>query len=403
MYALPESNRVLVIDDSSLVRSWVELELYGAGYKVHTADSGMAGLQEVETFKPDVVLCDMNMPGMSGLDVVRALRLRSPELPVVIYTEQQEIPVAVEALRLGACGYVIKAEDPEPLRRELDTALQYRSLWSRQKALEEANASYQKDLEKMVADKTAEIARLQHLRAQAEKLAALGTVVAGVAHEINNPLAVVLANLRWVATLDEDPHATPEEQRLAIAEAIQCGERIQRIVKDLRRVSHPGVATGACFLSEAMREALVVMREHTPAAVRLEVPAPPAVLAGLAQDDLVTVISNLLINAVHAVEGRPAPLVRMTTESRPAGLLLRVTDNGMGIAPEYLARVRDPFFTTKAPGRGTGLGLSLVDRIIREAGGEMSIQSAVGEGTTITLSLPTAATEVPPSRLAPAA
>lgn len=378
-----------MIDDSPLVRSWVELELYGAGYSTHAADGGVTGLAAVEWFQPDVVLCDLNMPDLNGLDVVRAMQKNHPTTPVVIYTEQQDLSGAVEALRLGACGYVLKGSGSGTLRRELDTALQYRHLRVRQRELEEANARHQQELEERVASKTREIAHLQQVRAHAEKMAALGTVVAGVGHEINNPLAVVLANLRWLSTTGEG--AVPaEEKATVLREAIQCAERIQRIVVDLRRVAHPGSKNGATAVRDAVQEALTVAREQLQSGVQVDLTfSDDHAVVAVDRDALVTVASNLVVNAAHAVDGLATGRVIIAVEVEDSGtVVLKVTDNGIGIRPEHLQRVRDPFFTTKPPGHGTGLGLAMVDRIVREAGGELVIESALGEGTTITVALP---------------
>lgn len=383
----PPPRRLLVIDDSALVRTWVQLQL-GERYEVTEADCGEEGLRQIAADAPDVVLCDLNMPGISGLEVVRRLHADAPALPVIIYTDEQQVPVAVEALRLGACGFVVKSDELAPLLRELDVAHRFQTLWAQKRALEEENARYQRELEQRVAEKTAEVARLQHLRAQSEKMAALGTVVAGVAHEINNPLSVVLANLRWLSTAETDPNATFGERTDALAEAIHCGERMQRIVKDLRRVSHPMVA-GACRVADALDEALLLARQHLPQTVTLDASVATHVfVASVAHDDLVTVVSNLVVNAIHAVEKRSEGRVRVLATADDLNVMIRVEDDGEGIPPEHLARIRDPFFTTKPPGRGTGLGLSLVDRIVHEVGGSLEIVSRVGEGTVISVTLP---------------
>jgi signal transduction histidine kinase len=107
----------------------------------------------------------------------------------------------------------------------------------------------------------------------------------------------------------------------------------------------------------------------------------------MGHDDLISVISNLVINASHAMEERHAGEIVVSLERSGPRAVLSVRDDGCGIKPEHLERVLDPFFTTKPKGKGTGLGLALVDQVIRAAGGSLSIESAVGEGTTVSVVL----------------
>ncbi|MGA9524669.1 MAG: response regulator [Myxococcaceae bacterium] len=114
--------KVLLIDDSGTVLGMMKALLEQVGYQVEGAGDGTRGLEAVGTFEPDVVVCDLRMPGMSGLDVVRAIRDLSATLPVIIFTEQSEIPRAVEAMREGAHGYIVKGAPMDVLVSEIEAA-----------------------------------------------------------------------------------------------------------------------------------------------------------------------------------------------------------------------------------------------------------------------------------------
>ncbi|OJH38012.1 sensor histidine kinase [Cystobacter ferrugineus] len=235
-------------------------------------------------------------------------------------------------------------------------------------------------------------------RAEVERLVLVGQLAAGVAHEVNNPLAFVKANLSYLQreTADEAWTIEREEFRDVLDETKQGVMRIQQIVTDLRGFSRadplgeqqePGVLEEA--LKEAKRLASVRLREGGEVALALA-PELPAVRLG--QRHMVQVLVNLLINAADAAQSAQPPRrphIKVSAHREAGGVCLRVEDNGPGIPPDVLPRLFEPFFTTKPPGQGTGLGLALCRDYVARVGGTLHAENHPG-GARFVLMLPAA-------------
>jgi PAS domain S-box-containing protein len=231
-----------------------------------------------------------------------------------------------------------------------------------------------------------------------ERMASLGTLAAGVAHEINNPLTYVLLNLRFLREhleeLGRDAGGRRERVRLAVDRALEGSERVNAIVKDLRMLSRPNDRSTTALDPRVLLESALRMvgndLRHRGRLVRHFEPVPE-VLANEAQ--LGQVFLNLLVNAVQALEGRPvaeSEIVVRTATDDAGRAVIEIGDTGNGIPPEHLQRIFDPFFTTKPVGLGTGIGLSLCHGTVKALNGEIQVESEIGKGSLFRVLLPAA-------------
>jgi PAS domain S-box-containing protein len=238
-----------------------------------------------------------------------------------------------------------------------------------------------------------EAKRLESQLFLADRLASVGTLAAGVAHEINNPLAFVLANLD-VALEALRARGAPEDVLRALEDAREGGGRVREIVRDLKTFSRdvggaPQRLDVCRILRSSVHLAMPEMRRR--ARVELDLGDVPAVLG--AEHRLGQVFLNLLINAAQAIpEGVPERhRIRVAARGDAAGrAVIEISDTGVGIPPELLGRIFDPFFTTKPVGIGTGLGLAIGHAIVTELGGEIHVRSEPGKGTAFEVVLPAA-------------
>jgi signal transduction histidine kinase len=238
---------------------------------------------------------------------------------------------------------------------------------------------------------------------QAERLASMGTLAAGVAHEINNPLTYVMANIGFVAerlpklipTRSAGPLAAQlEELGTALGEAQEGAIRVRQIVRDLKTLSrgdeeHYGPVDVRTIIESSINMVMNDLRGR--AKLVRDMGAVPTVEAS--ESRLGQVFLNLLVNAVQAIE--PGDIarneIRVATFTDGAGrAVVTVTDTGGGIPPHVMGRIFDPFFTTKPVGSGTGLGLFICHGIVKAQGGEITAESAAGRGTTFRVVLPRA-------------
>jgi signal transduction histidine kinase len=248
----------------------------------------------------------------------------------------------------------------------------------------------------MIRDVT-ERAHMQAKLLQVERLASVGLLAAGVAHEINNPLAYVLLNLERVRAglglLGGSHHtALLAELATAIEMSIEGASRVRTIVGDLKRFSHPddnlqlpADVHRSIDFAIAMAEPAVQSR----AKLTRDYGALPAVCASEAR--LSQIFLNLIINAAHALPeaGRGRGEIRVVTRTAPNGeALIEVHDTGLGISGSALRQVFEPFYTTKPPGTGTGLGLAICQDIARTLGGRIEVESTEGRGSVFRVALP---------------
>ena len=238
----------------------------------------------------------------------------------------------------------------------------------------------------------------------ADRLVTVGTLSAGVAHEINNPLAYTLANLAYVrdavAHLPESPDGVDvEELRSSIAEAVEGAERVRRIVKDMKTLSRVDDDRVGAVDVEAALDASVNMALHELRhRAQLVKDYGSVGFARCNEGRLVQVFLNLLVNAAQAIPGNAPDRneVRLATCVDDRGhIAVEISDTGNGIPEEVLPRIFDPFFTTKPVGVGTGLGLSICHSLLATMGGQIEVASKVGVGTRFLILLPAAG---PPAR-----
>jgi len=235
--------------------------------------------------------------------------------------------------------------------------------------------------------------QLQTRLVLADRLASVGTMAAGVAHEMNNPLTWVLANIRLVQESMGD--ALPEPTRRALDHAARGAERMRSIVSDLKVFSRNEAHAAPVELRQVLGSALSIVAGDLRAKAQLEqvdtTAGPLHVLANEAR--VAQVLLNLLVNAVQAIEvGHPERNRVGIQLSHPGGnprlVCVEVDDTGAGIPPAVRARIFDPFFTTKPPGEGTGLGLSIGLQLVQEMGGEIQVVPRAGRGTRFRVTLP---------------
>jgi C4-dicarboxylate-specific signal transduction histidine kinase len=227
-------------------------------------------------------------------------------------------------------------------------------------------------------------------------MASMGTLAAGVAHEINNPLAYVCSNLSFIKEQLALETLSPEllpELREVVAETQEGTDRVRAIVQDLKTFARSDEERrGPINVHQSIESALRLVRnelQRTNARLERDLQPVPALLGNEAR--LGQVLVNLLVNATQAFPPRSTGnnRVRISTWSDKAKrVVVEVEDNGAGISPEVMQRIFDPFFTTKPVGVGTGLGLAICHTIVQSMGGTIEVRSTLGRGTVFVLSLP---------------
>jgi signal transduction histidine kinase len=245
-----------------------------------------------------------------------------------------------------------------------------------------------------VEDSVRNLHRLQAQVIQTEKLASLGQIVAGVVHELNNPLSSIIAYSDYLTKkLGRDSSHNLSEDAERVRRIGEAAERILKFTRDLVAYARPsGDSRGPVQLEEVIERALVFCEhefESSQVEVHCQYEAPLPVIAGI-PGQLTQVFVNLFTNAAHAMTSAGGTLrVSVQTADEDGSLRIDVSDTGCGIPVEAMPQIFEPFFTTKTDGRGTGLGLSIVRGILDAHGGTIQVSSAAGHGTTFTLTLPT--------------
>lgn len=348
---------VLVAEDDAPLRGTIARCLADE-FEVLEAADGRAALDLARERLPDVILSDVMMPGMDGVELCRAVKADATTLatPFVVLTALGDMEARLTGLRRGADDYLVKPFEPEELRARLRAQVRMRHL-SRQLA-------------------------------QSEKLAALGTLVAGVAHEVRNPLNGIINSLGPLKeSLAEAPAAVTELLDLAI----ESSRRVERISGQLLRQARAGEGERALVdVSENVAFAVKMLEHKAQGGPSLSACLPPSEPASVMGEAgaLNQVWINLIDNAILAAGRSGHVEVRV---SRTGGeVAVEVSDDGPGIEPKLLGRIFNPFFTTRAVGQGTGLGLSMVQEIVRAHGGAIRVESPPGAGARFRVTLPAA-------------
>jgi len=362
---------VLLVEDDPVFARLVRAHLGGLAARLDWVEDARAGLAALCERIHDVCLLDVNLPDGDGVDVLRAARAAGCDAPVILLTADERASVADAALAAGASDYVVKrALDSEALGRAVRYAV------GRARAEAAVRASERS---------------LRARLAASDRLASVGTLAAGVAHELNNPLAYVLANVRHAHdTLRARAGEAPDLVE-ALEHAVEGAERLRAIARDLKLFARgDGGEKRSVDVRPVLESALNMAWNEIRHRARLvkDLRAVPPVDAS--ESRLAQVFLNLLVNAAQAIPIGAADhnQIRVLARCRDGRVVVEISDSGEGIAADELPRIFEPFFTTKPAEIGTGLGLSICQGIIHDLGGEITVSSTLGVGTTFTVSLP---------------
>jgi len=383
------SARILIVDDDRVILELASIILRSDGYSVRTAGDGILALNLLAEEPFDLVLLDFMMPGKDGLEVLQEIKHNFPDIAVIIFTGMGSENIAVNAMKAGAADYIIKPFRNHDLLERTATVLRSRRLvmqnrellTEREHHLQEIQ-QWNMELERRVAEKSRELEAAQNEIIQAEKLATLGHLAAGLTHEIRNPLN----SINLFAQILKNDHAA-SAQSVEFLERIQSEiDRIDNLLIKLLSISRAQNRVDSVVQVDVVAKEVLESFQPQLDAQKIQlhemiVATPP--FHG-DQEGVLQIFTNLVSNALHAMPegGKLSVSVVPILNS----IQIKITDTGCGIPLEHQARVFDPFFTTRI--KGIGFGLSSVLRIIKNYNGKISLCSQPGHGTTFTVFLP---------------
>lgn len=381
--------KILLVDDEKVNLELTSVIFRNRGFSVLTASNAADAVELVGRERPDIVILDYMMPGMDGSDALKAIKHNFPDTPVIILTGRGSEQIAVELMRGGAADYIRKPFLNQDLLERVERVLAVRAvelknrdlLQERERLLAEI-ASWNRELERRIREKTEELQLAQAEIIQSEKMSTLGHLAAGMAHEIRNPLNSIALNIQLVKTgLDYD-------ERLECVGRIESEVRridaiVRKLMDSVRRPRfHPMKisidkvmdATLETFRSSLEMKDITLQKDYRAAL--------PAIHAD--PEEINQVFSNLIVNAIE--EMHSGGILGVLLDVVGATIVIRISDTGGGMSGESLSKIFEPFFTTK--NSGTGLGLSVVLRIVRSYDGRIEVASELGKGSAFTVFLP---------------
>ena len=438
----PPQPFILVVDDEPANLSLLKEALSSTGLKIRVVTNGLKAIELAQKNRPSLILLDVSMPGIDGFETCQRLKAdeNTADIPIIFATAFSEVEQKVKAFSLGAVDYITKPFHVEEVLARVKVQLSLQTLtlnlqsknraleqeiqarFSAEQALTQSNQQLQESLE--------QLQKTQVQLIQSEKMSSLGQMMAGIAHEMNNPVGFIYGNIKHLKQsmlgifnlLDqyatEYPADTPaiaqikEELDLDFLKA-DLPKILNSINVGLRRIQDILASMGVFSrLNEAERKEVdieqgidsVLLVLNRRLQVRANHPAINIIkdYGGLPPfecypGELNQVLLHILANAIDALDAQTAdptapmdiPTITLRTAIDNGQAMIHISDNGVGIPDDIQSKIFDPFFTTKPVGKGKGLGLSIAHQIIVEQhSGTLNVVSALHKGTTFSLSLP---------------
>lgn len=411
--------KILAVDDDITVQIILQELLESEGHEVLLADDGEAALRQTQKLKPDLIICDWMMPKLDGLELCRRIKA-DPQLAtifLILLTIREQVADRVQGLDSGADDFLSKPIEPSELQARVRSGLRLHQL------------------NKQLSQALHDLKQTQSQLVQSEKMSSLGQMIAGIAHEINNPVTFIHGNLSYIEDYSQDlfdlvesyqqeyPHPSPRLQDKItdvhldflsqdfpkVLASMKVGtQRLRELVLSLRKFSrldeaerkpvdlHEGIES-ALFLvqhrlsTSAGQPGIKIIKEYS------DLPPFECYPGQLNQ-----VFIHIINNAIDALEmdqekeqdnrylPQTIPTIKIQTTLQNDGqVIICIIDNGIGISDSVKPRIFDPFFTTKPVGKGRGLGLSIAHQIVvNQHGGELECVSQPDVGTEMIIKLP---------------
>ena len=410
--------RLIIVDDDLYVLGMVATFLKKQGYSIAPFSCGTDALADYSKYGADLVLTDVAMPIMDGGELLSQIHAIDPDIPVILMTAYVNLEIAIDAIKRGAFDFIVKPFDFESLIAAINKGLKFRTLCLFQK-------EYKQHLESALTEKTKELEGAHSQMVLSEKMASIGLLSAGVAHEINNPVTFISSNLcslnkyfnrikefiDWQVKTIQDycPSDVIDEQKRQlksnsikkitndmfeiVEEALDGVDHINKIVASLKTFSRKeGERPVLTNLNELIERSITMVWHEIKyvASINRDLHEMPAIECY--PSELSQVIMNLLVNATHAIDKEPG-VIAVKTWAEDYYAYISISDNGSGISEENIKQIFTPFFTTKELGKGTGLGLSISYDIIKKHNGKITVESTPGIGTDFKIALPLCLTE----------
>lgn len=408
--------KILIVDDELVSRMKLQKIMESFG-ECKLAENGEDALKiAMSENPPDIIFLDIEMPGMDGFEVCRRLKAdpKTKDIPVIFLTAHTEIESITRGFELGAVDYITKPFHKAEVKARARTHL---SLKKAREDIQAKSVILQNQI-KEIQEKTEQLRQKDLQLLEMDRVVGIATLAAGIAHEINNPLSFVKSSIGFVKKSvdkmvgaarywDDKPVSEPllKDYKDYLSQinfdyaASSLGEKFDRIKKGIERImkivnslkSFSRVdkeEIGKIDINNSIEEAIEILSAQELEDVEFVKELQKTPLMECSANAINQCLLHTIQNAIDAVEGRGTIKIISSYNERENQILINIIDNGKGMSPELVRQAFNPFFTTKAVGSGTGVGLSMTERIIKRHGGKINISSKEGEGTTITMILP---------------